>query len=100
MAAKWRRDDRRVGETGKGDGREGWLYARQDAASDKGRFVHSFRPSALLCREHVPTDGTGRCEVLRQADELPDAPQDLRFKGTFLSRSAHPACRIWYVLSL
>ena len=55
------------------------------AESDEGRSVPAFGPFALLCREHVPADGTRRREVLRQADELPDASQDLRLQGTFLS---------------
>jgi hypothetical protein len=33
-------------------------------------------------------------------NELPNAPQDLRFKGAFLPRPARAPCRIWHVLPL
>jgi threonyl-tRNA synthetase len=62
--------------------------ARAHAAPDQGRPVHAFGPPAVLCREHVPAHGAGRRQVLRQADELPDAPQDLRRAPALVPRPA------------
>ena len=48
-------------------------HAGPHATSVQGRFVRALGSSAVLRREHVSADGTRRREVLRQADELPDA---------------------------
>ena len=78
LAAARRRDDRGTGTAGQGDGGKGRLSAGAHPAPGQGRPVPALRPPALLCRVDVPADGDGGNEVLRQADELPDAPQDLR----------------------
>src|SRR5690349_20560876 len=100
MAAQRGRDDRGAGKARQGDGGESWLCARQNAAPDEGRSLPSVRSPPLLRGEYVSTDGTRGRKILCQADELPDASQDLRFQGTLLSRSACPPCRVWDVLPL
>ncbi len=77
----------------------GYLRVRTPAP-DQGRPVPALRSPAVLRREHVPAHGDGRNEILRQADELPDAPQDLRREATLLPRPAHPAGRIRHLLPL
>src|SRR5438128_463285 len=100
MAAQRRRDDRGTGKAGQGNGGEGWLCAGQNAAPDEGRSLPPVRSPPLLCGEYVSTDGTRGRKVLRQANELPDASQDLRFQGTLLSRPSRPPCRVWDLLPL
>ena len=95
-----RRHDRGAGEAGQGDGAQGRLPARAHAASDQGRPVPAQRAPALLCREHVPADGAGRRAVLRQADELPVASQDLRQQAAQLPRPAAAPGRIRHLLPL
>ncbi len=83
-----------LGTAGKGDGREGWLPAGAHAPSCQGRPVPALWSPAVLRREHVPAHGDGGHEVLRQADELPDAPQDLRRQArapTATCRSGWPS---------
>src|SRR5215207_7350390 len=100
MAAQRRRDDRGAGKARQGDGGESRLCTRQNTAPDEGRSLPPVRSPPLLCGEYVSTDGARGRKVLRQADELPDASQDLRFQGTLLSRSPCPTCRVWDLLSL
>ena len=81
--------DRGAGEAGERDGAQGRLPARAHAASGQGRSLPAQRPPAVLRREHVSADGAGGGALLRQADELSDAPQDLRQP----SRAAIAICR-------
>ena len=81
--------DRGAGEAGERDGAQGRLPAGAHAAPGQGRSLPAQRPPALLRREHVSADGAGGGALLRQADELPDAPQDLRQPG----RAAIAICR-------
>ena len=78
-----------IEKPGQGDGVQARLRARAHAAPDQGRPVPALRAPAVLCREHVPAHGAGGRQVLRQADELPDAPQDLRLA----SRAPTATCR-------
>ncbi len=92
--------DRGAGEAGERDGAQGRLPAGAHAASGQGRPLPAQRPPALLRREHVSADGAGGGALLRQADELSDAPQDLRQPAAQLSRSAAAAGRVRHLLPL
>ncbi len=55
----------------------GYLRVRTPHLSKEDLFIHSGH-LPYYAESDVPAHGAGRREVLRQADELPDAPQDLR----------------------
>ena len=77
----------------------GYLRVRTPHLTKEDLFLHSGHLPYYAESMYPPME-TGGDEVLRQADELPDAPQDLRLQAALLPRPAHPPGRIRHLLPL
>ena len=70
------------------------------AARGAHRSVEDLRPRRLLRAEHVHADGTGRCGISHEADELSVPHPHLSRLAEVVSRSAGAAGRTGHGLSL
>ena len=72
----------------------GRLRVRQHPAHHQVRPVRDLGPPGLVRRRHVPADGAGGREVLREADELPHAHPDLLRPRAVVPGAAAAAVRV------
>ena len=81
------------------EARAGYQRVRSPHLSKEDLFLRSGH-LPYYAESMYPADGTGRCALLRQADELPVPSQDLCRQAAQLPRPAGAAGRVRHVLSL